>query len=136
MTPAGAFLVENRCEVGPEGPRLLASRCEQCGRYAFPARHVCPRCKRRSMTPVKLGQRGELYSFTVCHVAPAGWQAPYFQAYIFLPEGLRVFSLISSVIEPATDRLRIGMPMELVVEPVHAGSELLTFKYRPDQQDA
>jgi len=135
-TPERAFLVEDRCEVGPDGPHLLASRCERCDRYAFPARQVCPRCKLRSMSPVRLGQRGTLYSFTVCHVAPEGWKAPYLQAYIQLPEGLRIFSLISNSIEPAGESLRVGMSMELVVEPVHPESEVLTFKYRPREEDA
>lgn len=134
--PESAFLVEGRCEVGPDGPRLLASCCERCGRYAFPGRQVCPRCKRRSMIPVKLGQQGTLYSFTVCHVAPEGWHAPYFQAYIRLPEGLRIFSLISSSVEPRADALRVGMGMELVVEPVEPTSEVVTFKYRPREKDA
>ena len=135
-TPERAFLVEDRCAVGPDGPRLLASRCERCGRYAFPARQVCPRCKVRSMTPVRLGQRGTLYSFTVCHVAPEGWRAPYLQAYVQLPEGLRIFSLISSSIEPTAEALRVGMSMELIVEPVQAESEVLTFKYRPREEHA
>jgi benzoylsuccinyl-CoA thiolase BbsA subunit len=129
--PEHVFLVEDRCEVGPDGPRLLVSCCQRCGRYAFPARRVCPRCKLRSMASVKLGQRGTLYSFTVCHVAPEGWKAPYLQAYIQLPEGLRIFSLISSSIKPTAEALRVGMPMELVVEPVQPGSDVLTFKYRP-----
>lgn len=131
-----AFLVEGRCELGPEGPRLLASQCERCGRYAFPPRLICPRCKQRSMVQAKLGQRGTLYSFTVCHAAPEGWQAPYFQAYIQLPEGLRVFSLVSSAVQPSAEALRVGMEMELVVEAVQPGSELVTFKYRPREQDA
>ena len=130
------FLVADRCEFGAAGPRLRGTRCQRCGRYAFPARVVCPRCKERSMASAELGQRGTLYSFTVCHVAPEGWQAPYLQAYIELREGLRIFSLISSAVEPRADALRVGMDMELVIEPVHPGSEVLTFKYRPVGSDA
>lgn len=88
------------------------------------------------MVPAKLGQRGTLYSFTVCHVAPEGWQAPYLQAYIELPEGLRIFSLISSTVQPRADALAVGNEMELVIEPVQSGSEVLTFKYRPVPADA
>ena len=88
------------------------------------------------MAPAEFGRRGTLYSFTVCHVAPEGWQAPYLQAYIELREGLRIFSLISSAVEPRANALRIGMDMELVIEPVQSGSEALTFKYRPAGSDA
>jgi uncharacterized OB-fold protein len=87
------------------------------------------------MVGAKVGQRGSLYSFTVCHVAPAAWEAPYLQAYIELPEGLRVFSLVSSTIEPRTNSLRIGTEMELVIEPVQPGNPLLTYKYRPLETD-
>lgn len=130
------FLVEDRCEIAPDGPWLLASQCERCGAYAFPARSVCSRCKTRSAKLAKLGRRGTLYSFTVCHVAPAGWQAPYLQAYVELPEGLRVFSLISSSVAPRVDALETGMEMELVVEPVQPGEDLVTFKYRPNEPHA
>ena len=131
-----AFLVADRCEVGSDGPWLLGSRCTGCGTHAFPARLICPRCKERTMEPVRLGQSGTLYSFTVCHVAPAGWRAPYFQAYIELPESLRVFSLISDSVTPRADALREGMQMELVVEPVRPEEQVMTFKYRPLEQDA
>jgi uncharacterized OB-fold protein len=88
------------------------------------------------MVPARLGQRGTLYSFTVCHVAPAGWRAPYLQAYVQLGEGLRVFSLVSDSVEPMVAALSEGMEMELVIEPVRPGEELLTFKYRPVEQHA
>jgi uncharacterized OB-fold protein len=83
------------------------------------------------MAPAKLGQHGMLYSFTVCHVAPEGWEAPYFQAYIQLPEGMRIFSLISSEIEPKANALQVGTEMELVIERVRPGTDVLTYKYRP-----
>lgn len=124
-------LVPGLWEIGPGGPRLLASRCERCDSYAFPRRTVCPRCKLRSMAPTRLGQRGVLYSFTVCHAAPTGWEAPYLQAYVELPEGLRIFSLVSREVPARADALRPGMEMELVVEEVHAGADLMTHKYRP-----
>ena len=88
------------------------------------------------MAPAKLGQLGTLYSFTVCHVAPEGWQAPYLQAYVQLPEGLRIFSLISDSVQPRLGALREGMRMELVVEPVRPGEQVMTFKYRPLEQNA
>lgn len=83
------------------------------------------------MTEMRLGEAARLYSFTVCHSAPSGWPAPYLQAYVELPEGIRVFTLISDEVEPTADALDVGTPMELVVEPVHPGSEALTYKYRP-----
>jgi uncharacterized OB-fold protein len=88
------------------------------------------------MDGISLGKRGRLYSFTVCHAAPRGWKAPYFQAYVELPEGIRIFTLVSSDVEPRPDVLSVGMPMELVVEPVQPQEETLTYKYRPAAPDA
>jgi uncharacterized protein len=129
-------LIPGLYEVGSLGPRLVGSCCERCHGYTFPSRTVCPRCKLRSMAPVRFGERGVLFSFTVCHVAPSGWQAPYLQAYIELPEGVRVFSLVASDVPATIDALEPGMDMGLVVEPVEPGGGLLTYKYRPIEPHA
>ena len=128
-------LVSGRFEVRPDGsPRLLATRCSGCERFVFPAREICTRCKRPTMVRVGVGGGARLYSFTICHVAPAGWQAPYLQAYVELPEGIRLFTLISDEVEPRADALEVGMAMELVLEPVLPGSAKTTYKFRPGDQ--
>ncbi len=119
----------------PQGePCLLGSRCVRCGEHFFPRRQVCPRCKEMSTEPVRLSRVGRLYSFTVCHIAPSGWKAPYLQAFVELPEGLRVFTLISDEVQPAADALEVGMPMEVVVEPARTaepGAHYVSYKFRP-----
>ncbi|HET8757810.1 MAG TPA: OB-fold domain-containing protein [Solirubrobacteraceae bacterium] len=125
-------LVPGRFEVDDDGtPWLSASRCTACGRVAFPPRGACPRCRLRSMEPQRVGRTATLSSFTVCHTAPSGWQAPYLQAYVALEEGIRVFALVSDDVEPSTSALTVGEPMELVVEPVRPGAGVVTYKYRP-----
>jgi uncharacterized OB-fold protein len=119
---------------GPDGPHLRGSRCGECGEVSFPFRPVCPRCKTDAAEEIALSTTATLYSFTVCYTAPQGWKAPYLQAYVELPEGMRVFTLISDVVEPRIDALRVGMPMELVVEAARtgpAGETYLTYKFRP-----
>jgi uncharacterized OB-fold protein len=118
----------------PGGPALVGGRCRACGEALFPYRPVCPACKRWEVERVHLSRTGTLYSFTVCHTAPLGWKAPYLQAYVELPEGVRVFTLISDEVTPAVDALEVGMPMELVAEAVGsdgAGREVVTYKFRP-----
>ena len=83
------------------------------------------------MRGTMLGPRARLYSFTVSNVAPAGWEAPYLQAFIELPEGPRVFTLISDEVEPRLDALEVGQPMELVIEPVAPNRGEETYKFRP-----
>jgi uncharacterized OB-fold protein len=88
------------------------------------------------MNGVALGERATLFSFTICHAAPAGWDPPYFQAYVELPEGIHAFTLVSSDVEVRADALSVGMPMELVVEPVQPGDGIVTYKYRPAESGA
>lgn len=127
-----AALVPGLFTIEPDGQvSLVASRCGECHGVTFPGRKVCPRCRRFSMAQVLIGQGATLFSYTVCHAAPAGWQAPYLQAYVELPEGLRIFTLIGAAVEPRTDALEIGMRMQLEAEPVHGHHGPLTYKYLP-----
>ena len=122
----------------PGGPYLRGSRCRECGDVCFPFRPVCPRCKAEEAEEIALGSGASLYSFTVCYIAPEGWRAPYLQAYVELPEGIRVFTLISDTVPPSADSLRVGMPMELVMEPARTGpggETYITYKFRPQISD-
>jgi uncharacterized OB-fold protein len=110
---------------------LRGSCCERCAEHVFPSRVVCPRCRLSTMRPVRLGREGTLFSFTVAHVAPEGWKAPYLQAFVELSEGPRVFTLISDEIQPRIDALELGQPMELVIEPQTEARPELTYKFRP-----
>jgi uncharacterized OB-fold protein len=122
---------------GPHGPHLRGSRCIECGEISFPIRPVCPKCHTEDPEEIALSREGTLYSYTLCFTAPQGWQAPYFQAFVQLREGIRVFTLISDDVEPKLEALRVGMPMELVVEPAHkvdGGGGPVTYKFRPRVQ--
>jgi uncharacterized OB-fold protein len=86
------------------------------------------------MKVVEIGRTGKVYSFTIARAASVGFEAPYFQAYVDLPEGPRVFSLISESVPVSENSLREGMDVELVVEPVRrdrSGKTIFTYKYRP-----
>lgn len=86
------------------------------------------------MEEIEIGRTGKLYSHTVARVAPKGFPAPLFQAFIDLPEGPRVFSLIGSACPVETGVLEDGMEMRLVVEPLADTPErrdVFTYKYVP-----
>jgi len=120
---------------GPgDKPYLIGSKCSACGYVAFPRREVCPACvHENTMQDIPLSTRGKLFSFTVARVAPPGFTAPYLQAYVDLPEGPRIFSLISGV-EPTDDALVEGQDMELVIEKIRTdeqGNHVIGYKFRP-----
>jgi len=116
-------------------PCLLGNRCRECGTVVFPKMPVCPKCHHNgAMEEIEIGRTGTLYSHTISYFAPKGFKAPAFQAFIDLPEGPRVFSLIGSQYPVERGVLDDGMAMRLIVEPLAdtpEHREELTYKYVP-----
>ena len=117
------------------GPCLLACKCGACGIVIFPKMPVCPSCGRNGMMhELEIGQEGRLYSHTIARIAPAGFKAPFFQAFVDLPDGPRIFTLIGAQCRVEPGVLEDGMVMRLVVEPLADTPEnrdTLTYKYVP-----
>ena len=113
---------------------LIGSRCTACGRTFFPKQFVCRVCMRNdTMEETALSTRGKIDTFSVVHVAPTGFKAPYIQAFVDLPEGPRIFSLITGC-EPSENALRTGMEVELVIDKItedEKGNDLIGYKFRP-----
>jgi len=128
----GAYSVPNGAS---ETPHLIGSRCKGCGATVFPKMAVCPACRSAdTMEELAMGSSGTLYNFTIARVAPQGFTAPYFQAFVDIPEGPRIFALISQDVPVEEDALEDGMAMELVIEPIGETDDhlpILTYKYRP-----
>jgi hypothetical protein len=67
-------------------------------------------------------------------VAPKGFKAPFFQIFVDLPEGPRIFALVAAECPAESGVLEDGMEMRLVVEPLADTPEkrdVLTYKYVP-----
>lgn len=116
-------------------PCLIGARCGACAKVIFPPMPVCPACGRNGqMQEAEIGRTGRLFSHTIAHFAPKGFVAPFFQAFVDLPEGPRVFSLIGAGCRVETGVLEDGMPLRLVVEPVAdtlENRDRLTYKFVP-----
>ena len=121
-----------------EDPHLLGSRCPECGEVTFPVQDGCPNCPCNHCEPIELSTRGTLWTWTVQHFPPPPpWIgdprefSPFGVGYIELPEGVRVEARLT---ENDAQRLRIGMEMELAIEPFVVGAdgiERVTFAFRP-----
>jgi uncharacterized OB-fold protein len=113
---------------------LIGSKCSACGRTFFPKQSVCRVCMRDdTMQETALSTRGKIDTFTVVHVAPMGFKAPYIQAFVDLPEGPRIFSLITGC-EPSEDVLKTGTEVEMVIDKItedEEGNDLIGYKFRP-----
>ena len=117
-------------------PRLIGSRCRECGVVTFPAQRSCPRCASVDVEERLLGRTGTLYTWTVQGFRPkppyAGPEEfePYGVGYVELPGEVLVESRLT-VADP--DRLQIGQPVQLVIVPF---GDQVTYAFAPREDDA
>jgi uncharacterized OB-fold protein len=114
-----------------EKPSLIGSRCKDCQEVMFPQRQICLHCFGKNMEQVILNSRGRLFTFTINHQGPKEFSTPYASGYIDLPEGVRIYSLLT---DWESIDLKIGLEMELVIEKMKEDSEgniVLVYKFRP-----
>jgi uncharacterized OB-fold protein len=121
-------------EVFEGEPRLVAARCGACGALAFPPRPRCAACG-GEVERVPLPRRGTLWTWTTQGFEPPsppyvaeGEFEPYAVGYVELPGFLRVEARLT---ESRPERLRIGMPMALVVSS-NGGRPSFAFQVEED----
>jgi uncharacterized OB-fold protein len=76
----------------PARLRLEAGRCKACGFVAYPARRICPKCRKTELETTALTPTGKVVTSTVIHVSPTDLQmeAPYAMAIVETPEKARL----------------------------------------------
>lgn len=77
---------------------LRIQECDRCGTRIFYPRLVCPNCLSSELTWIDSSGQGTVYSFTVVHRAPPGFEeeAPFAVALIDLDEGVRLMGRLDS----------------------------------------
>ena len=96
---------------------LVGEVCPHCDARLFPPRDVCPECGGEAKQPYTFSGRGEVYSFTIMHDAPTGYdeQAPYTVALVKLVEGPVITAQLTDLGEQPVE---IGMPVEMVTRKI------------------
>jgi uncharacterized OB-fold protein len=122
-------------------PHLIDTRCDSCGTYFFPKQsEFCrnPHCDSTDFQEVELSRTGHIWSYTnACYKPPEPFVAadpfePYTIAAVQLEEEQMV--VLGQVIEGVSVAdLKVGMPVELVLEPLHETDEdiKVTWKWQP-----
>ena len=122
-------------------PHLIGTQCTKCGTYFFPKQtHYCknPDCDSTDFREVELSRTGHIWSYTnACYQPPEPFVAadpfePYTIAAVLLEKEQMV--ILGQVIEGVSvGDLKVGMPVELVLEPLHETDEdiKLTWKWQP-----
>ena len=121
-------------------PRLLGSKCQNCGVVTFPAQNSCPACSGVETETIELERRGTLWTFTLqCFLpnrppyegpeTPETFQ-PFGVGYVELPDQTRVQTRIKT---KDVNRLHVGMEMELVVEKYieRDGKDVVAYFFTP-----
>lgn len=123
-----------------DDPKLIGSRCGDCGIVTFPAEDSCPRCVSTAMTEHLLPQRGRLWAWTTQefpppsppYVGPTGRDFRAFGVgYVELADEVKVETRLT---ETDPEVLVPGLEMEVVLVPFRTdddGNEVVTFAFRP-----
>jgi hypothetical protein len=109
--------------------RLTISRCQSCRVWQHPPTENCRRCGGASAFEPVSG-RGTVYTFIVIRQATVpGREPPYVVALVELAEqeGLR----LSAMVQAEPDAVRVGLPVQAVLEPVSADGEFVAPSFVP-----
>jgi uncharacterized OB-fold protein len=114
---------------------LVGEECPHCSAKIFPPRDVCPECGGEAKEPYRFSGRGSVYSYTVMHSAPSGFEEslPYTIALVKLDEGPTVTAQLTDLGE---QEVAIGMPVEMVTRRIkedggRQGMLVYGYKFRP-----
>lgn len=110
---------------------LLLQKCDDCGRYRFYPRPMCPQCHSTRTTWTVCSGLGSVYSFTIVRRPLARWFAerlPLVCAVIELDEGVR---MVSNVVGIDPERVHIGLRVMVGFEDVNDEISLPLFEPAP-----
>ena len=107
---------------------LRFQRCRACGTWRHMPRESCQACGSFDWAWERAAGTGRVFSWTVIHRAlHPGFadELPYAAVVVELEEGVRI---VSHVLDLPVDRLRVGLPVEVVFDDVTADVTLPKFR--------
>lgn len=96
--------------------KFVLPRCEDCGKFHFYPRPVCPHCQGARIAWAEAGGGGTVYSHSTVHRAPGPAfknDVPYVIAIVKTDEGPHLLSRVVGV-EP--EKVQIGMRLKVRME--------------------
>lgn len=95
-------------------PYLEGHKCGNCGTIFIGKRSVCSKCfARDKLEPIKLGNTGKLYSFSIVHRSYPGIDVPYISAVVDLDGGGSLKGNLIGV-DPDPEKIKFDMPVKVV----------------------
>lgn len=110
--------------------KLMLQHCDDCQKYIFYPRIICPHCYSEKTTWKETSGQGEIVSYTIVRRAmpPFKEQTPYVVALIQLDEGVRMISRITN----NPDEVKIGNRVSVVYEQMNQELTLPFFQITND----
>jgi uncharacterized OB-fold protein len=108
--PAMPFL-----EIDDDGrASLIGSRCQACGAIVLGKKDVCPCCTMRGqMAPMKLGEHGKVYTYTIVSRSFPGVKTPFVPVVVDLDGGGSLAGVLLDV-APDPSAIAYDMPVDVV----------------------
>lgn len=110
---------------------LRLQRCRACGTWRHHPRPMCPACHSLDHEWALASGRGVVHTFTIVHrpTLPAfAERLPYNVVVVRLDEGPY---MVSNLVDCPAEAIRIGLPVEVVFEPLTADITLPRFRPCP-----
>ncbi len=108
---------------------LWVRKCNACNKAYFYPRDFCPKCHSRDVSWVQSSGKGTLYAFSIVHRSPPPFRqrCPYVVALVEVEDGTRIpTNLVMD--DPTPEKIKIGMPLEVIFEDVTEEVTLPKFK--------
>jgi uncharacterized OB-fold protein len=111
---------------------FVVPKCNDCGDYNWSPYPACRSCLSTDQRWTPVSGRGTVYTFTAVYRGLPTFDTPHIWAHIELAEKPRTMTVLSNIIDCAPEDCYIGMPVEVVFEPV-PDKDITLYKFRPEK---
>ena len=132
-----ALPVVEYLKIPDEGePYLEGHKCGDCNSIFLGEREVCSNCTTRGkIEPVKLSNKGKLYSYSITFRSFPGIDVPYISAIVDLEGGGTVKGNLIDC-EPDPEKIEFDMPVEVVFDDALGrkdaeGNSYISYFFKP-----
>ena len=117
-------------------PYLEGHKCGDCNSIFLGEREVCSNCTARGkIEPIKLSNKGKLYSYSITFRSFPGIDVPYISAIVDLEGGGTVKGNLIGC-EPDPEKIEFDMPVEVVFDDAlgrkdSEGNSYISYFFKP-----
>ena len=117
-------------------PYLEGHKCGECSSIFLGEREVCSNCTARGkIKPVRLSNKGKLYSYSITFRSFPGIDVPYISAIVDLDGGGTVKGNLIDC-EPDPEKIEFDMPVEVVFDDALGrkdsdGNSYISYFFKP-----